>query len=1160
MEMELPLTLPMTLMSKPQGKHFDASSAHSRSPFMLPELDRLIASHLDRVTLANASRVCRLWHSIFNPILWKSLALQHVSADDDYDEDFNFIMRAAPPSPSLSLPSSCSSTWSAMSMNSPPLNSPLSPTALPNSRLHNLTLPQQAFLHSSQNKVLKGLARHGHLVHELKATGITEQEMAVIAVLCPSLRVLELIGGRYTADNLANLFQNRQDSIQAVRFRSCVQLRDIFQPLRYLPNLREFELYGSFVGNTITSPYFFERDLFPVLSACPQLRSVVIEQVYITDQHVSQGWREWDDDVGGGGGGGGGGGDEIVHQNLDHDNNATSIVHTIKAPSLSFALSGTQSMLSAQLKSPPFGSSVRNNNVSRLCTASSLKSLTIDCGDIPDTVIMALLARCPNLEQLSLDWSRNLSDASLLSLKRICPNLTMISLVRCEGLTEIGFKALFRNFPNLTSVVLNGNVLSDSILEELARSCHFLQHLNINSCQNITDLGIQAILLNCAFLTTLSLRFIPGLSSLMFDDIITSNASDLPINIRFSPEPGRYRRWACLETLRSLHLPDLVQPSKAILEKWQQQQIFTPGHNNNNNRTSTSQPLQGDQLIQSRLQQIKMLKHLTIGGFSLDLRVALDGLETSELETLQVTKLKNNMTILDAQWLVDHAAPRLKRLAVPNGKYLASYHLAQEGFTRLHPSTPIQPQEDGGKGVIIFRFAATMQIMRVIEIRLFRDSLPTISEIGWSPDSTMLLAACSVTGTVLVFSVEDEEFKATITVPGITSGSSIGNPSASNSNKTNRNGANQKKGGDANSKQMQALKAIGYTPPGAEILRGVRFSADSRHILIWEEHLIRLSIWSLESTSPSSSSSTETPNLSLSHHQQQQQQQHQEQHNKVFAIQHPKSMSKSSVTSSSIPPYSSLGTTATSATGTASQYAYSLRGDLQYMAIVERKECKDYISIYATEDYWSRPPLHTFGVNAPEGEGVTAAAGIKDVDGIVWSPNGHYLLVWENPILELKIAVYFMDGRCVGSYSVAPDIDGSLSSHHTSQGPGSGNTTGGGGMGVKSVCWHPGSKLVALGGYDQKIRLLNHLTWKPILEFHHSAYIKYGPSTVLWRESESTVPVSGSIRVQGGIEYTIADQPAWIPTIRIDTHKPNAKIGVGWCDFNCDGTLLASRN
>ncbi|KAF9113446.1 hypothetical protein BGX27_001560 [Mortierella sp. AM989] len=665
MELESQLTLPSIPMSKPWDNPFDATSAHFRSPFMLPELDRLIASHLDRVTLANAARVCRLWHSIFNPMLWKQLSLQHVSTDDDYDEDFNFITRASPPSSIPSLPSSCSSAWSNMSMSSPPSNSPFSQIDLSVSHLHNLTLLQQAFLHSSRNKVLKGLARHGHLVHELTATGITDQEMAVIAVLCPSLRVLELIGGRYTVDNLAHLFQKRQDSIQTVRFRSCVQLRDIFQPLRYLSNLREFELYGSFVGNTITSPYFFERDLFPVLSACPQLRAILIEQVHIIDQHVNQGWVESVDSGGGGDGGGGGGNSgETLHRNLNQDNTALA-THAVSVPSsLSLALPATSSsMLSAQLRSSPSGSSVRNDT-NRLSMTSSLKSLTLDCGDIPDSVIMSLLARCPLLEQLSLDWSRNLSDTSLVSLKHICPNITMISLARCEGLTENGFKALFKSFPSLTSVVLNGNVLSDSILEELARSCHFLQHLNINSCQNVTDLGIQAILLNCAYLTTFNLRFIPGLSSLMFDDIVTPSAPGVPINVRFSPEPGRYRRWACLETLRSLHLPDLVQPNKSILEKWQNQRILTPGHNNN--RANSAQLLQGDQLIQSRLQQIKVLKHLTIGGFTLNLRVALSGLKNpSELETLRVTKLKQNLTVLDAQWLVDHAVPRLKRLAVP---------------------------------------------------------------------------------------------------------------------------------------------------------------------------------------------------------------------------------------------------------------------------------------------------------------------------------------------------------------------------------------------------------------------------------------------------------------------------------------------------------------
>ncbi|KAF9907015.1 WD repeat-containing protein wrap73 [Linnemannia zychae] len=490
----------------------------------------------------------------------------------------------------------------------------------------------------------------------------------------------------------------------------------------------------------------------------------------------------------------------------------------------------------------------------------------------------------------------------------------------------------------------------------------------------------------------------------------------------------------------------------------------------------------------------------------------------------------------------------------PNGKYLASYHLAEEGFTRLHPSAPIQPHEQGGRGVIVFRFAATMQVMRAIEIRLFRDSLPTISEIGWSPDSSMLLAACPVTGTVLVFSVEEEGFKATITAPGIVTNASAsvgGSPGSPNGSMGGHHRSNSQKAEAAAAKASQALKALGYTPPGAEILRGVRFSADSRHILMWEDHLLRLSIWSLENHH------NNVPTYSISAQPQsppRTQQQQRQAGARVYGIQHPKAMSKSFVTSASVPPYSTLGTTATSAAGPQSQYACSVRGDLQYFAVVERnsKECRDSVSIYATENYWNGPPIHSFGV--AEGEG-----GLKDVEGIVWSPDGRYLVLWENPLLGFKMAAYSMDGRCVGSYEVK--LDGEHQPVHN-HGTLPGFSHGGGGMGVKSVCWHPKSKLLALGGYDQKIRIMNHLTWKPILEFNHVAHAHYGPKTVLWRESDSTVAVTGSVRQQSGIEYTmVIEQSAWVlPTIRIDTQKPNAKIGVGWCDFSSDGSLLASRN
>lgn len=637
---------------------------------MLPELNRLIASHLDLATLAYATRVSKMWHSIFNPVLWKKLSLQHVSVDEDYDEDFIFVSRA-PPSPSPSLPSSCSSTWSALSMEVNPANasglsmggtttltppssltsgSPISSSNATAAATPKLTLLQQAFVHSSRNRRLKGLVRHGHLVQELKVTGVTDQEMELIGILCPSLRVLELIGGRYTAENLIDLFQRRQDSIQIVRFRSCVQLKDIFLPLRHLSNLQEFELYGSFVGNTITSPYFFERDLFPMLQACPRLRSILIEQVYIIDQHVDQG--RWD--IGGGDGGG---------TMLPIVRPQTAMVTAAAAPSLT----PSTSMLSAQLRAAapqsgyPFG------------FKSSLKTLTLDCGDIPDSVIMALLDRCPLLEQISLDWSRNLSDRSLVSLQRICPNLTEISLCRCEQITEDGFKALFKGFPMLRSIYLNGNVLSDNLLEELSKSCRFLRHLSINSCQGVTDLGIQAVLLNCAYLESFSLRFVSGLSWLLFDDITMTPATNgdssfliLPLSssgtssarlLTEMSRNGSLRPWACRETLELLHLPDLTQPNKMLLNQRQHQQSLL------NTQTAL---IEGDRLIQSRLQRVRKLKDLTIGGYNLDLRVALDGLESARgLEALRITKLKRTMTLEDARWLVEEAAPNLRRLAVP---------------------------------------------------------------------------------------------------------------------------------------------------------------------------------------------------------------------------------------------------------------------------------------------------------------------------------------------------------------------------------------------------------------------------------------------------------------------------------------------------------------
>ncbi|OAQ24530.1 RNI-like protein [Linnemannia elongata AG-77] len=716
--MELPfLITPLSFPGSPMPT-LTQTQPTSRSPFMLPELDRLIASHLDRPTLASATRVSKQWHSIFTPFLWKRLSLQHLSEDDDdSDEDFGFFSYSSrsgsPRSSGLpSLPSSCSSNWSSLSTSSPTAvpcsigvicaSSPTFPASLSTTSGTTantdatigpkLTLAQHAFLNSSRNKALKGLRHFGPLVHELTATGITDQEMGVISVLCTNLRVLELIGGRYSVENLTELFQRRQGSIQTVRFRSCVLLKDIFRPMIHLSNLREFELYGSFVGNTITSPYFFERDLIPMLGACPRLRSILLEKVYIVDQQIEHGG--WDTGGGWGGGGSGRGGGALSlsvnagGQSSNHDGTISIPASLLTAqqesatatatPSLSLSQSTSTSLLSAQLKS-----SAASTNANPLRSPSSLQSFTLDCGEIPESVIMTMLTYTPKLDQLALNWSRELTDFSLSSLQYICPHLTQISLSHSLMVTAEGFMALFRSYPSLVSIDISHNILSDAVLEELARSCRSLRQLNINSCQNVTDLGIQAILLNCAHLASFSLRFITGLSCLLFDDIVTTDSSmDLvtgspPTSMSFSfsssPPPSLSfvsrtrlpsfpRAWACRETLQALHLPDLVSPNKTILAKYHHQQTLL-GHRLD---SDPLQPLRSDEMIQSRLQQLDKVKHLTIGGHSLDLTVVLDGLHRPyELESLRITKLKRTMTMQDAHWLLDIAAPNLQKFFIP---------------------------------------------------------------------------------------------------------------------------------------------------------------------------------------------------------------------------------------------------------------------------------------------------------------------------------------------------------------------------------------------------------------------------------------------------------------------------------------------------------------
>ncbi|KAJ3172057.1 WD repeat-containing protein wrap73 [Geranomyces variabilis] len=203
---------------------------------------------------------------------------------------------------------------------------------------------------------------------------------------------------------------------------------------------------------------------------------------------------------------------------------------------------------------------------------------------------------------------------------------------------------------------------------------------------------------------------------------------------------------------------------------------------------------------------------------------------------------------------------------------------------------------------------------------------------------------------------------------------------------------------------------------------------------------------------------------------------------------------------------------------------HCFRKDGRYFALAERNDCKDYISVYDCED-WSllkRFPTET-----------------ADLTDIAWSPDGQYLAVWET-ILDYKVCIYHPDGRLAASYSAYDS-----------------------GLGIKSVSWSPSSQFLAIGSYDQKIRLLNHLTWNPILQYSHFKELGEGVTIFVERDTSVDEIPSAPWSQQSSmprIKYELVDSPHKVQEIRPDPDKPNPKLGIGFLAFNPTGQFLAARN
>ncbi|XP_021510924.2 WD repeat-containing protein WRAP73 isoform X1 [Meriones unguiculatus] len=216
----------------------------------------------------------------------------------------------------------------------------------------------------------------------------------------------------------------------------------------------------------------------------------------------------------------------------------------------------------------------------------------------------------------------------------------------------------------------------------------------------------------------------------------------------------------------------------------------------------------------------------------------------------------------------------------------------------------------------------------------------------------------------------------------------------------------------------------------------------------------------------------------------------------------------------------------------ACQQGITFTRDGRYLALAERRDCKDYVSIFVCSD-WQL--LRHFDTDT------------QDLSGIEWAPNGCVLAAWDT-CLEYKVLLYSLDGRLLAAYCA---YEWSL--------------------GIKSVAWSPSSQFLAIGSYDGKVRLLNHVTWKMITEFGHPATIN-NPKTVVYKEAEK-IPRLGlghlsfpPPRAMAGAlstsesKYEIASGPVSLQTLKPVTDRANPRMGVGMLAFSSDSYFLATRN
>lgn len=203
----------------------------------------------------------------------------------------------------------------------------------------------------------------------------------------------------------------------------------------------------------------------------------------------------------------------------------------------------------------------------------------------------------------------------------------------------------------------------------------------------------------------------------------------------------------------------------------------------------------------------------------------------------------------------------------------------------------------------------------------------------------------------------------------------------------------------------------------------------------------------------------------------------------------------------------------------------SFTQDGKFMALAERRECKDYVSIYYCGD-WQL--MNHFQVDT------------QDMVDLTWAKDDTMIIVWDTP-LENKLLIYSA-------------TQGLMLKHEPYQNA----------LGYKNVNFSPCGQFLTAGSYDEKVRIYNHVSWKEITQFEHTKYLHEDMKIHIYIEEEYRE--GGPYNFDGDLtsRYKMQDLPIKLtepkPTKQQEKEPPLTSSGVEIMEWSHDSKYLATKN